>query len=1805
MFGRRRICQGSLAAFASIAVILPGLAVTGAAQAAPASAGSPSVATAKQRHVHGPRSLSPEWISHHLATDHAGPPSRFTTIQPRFTHGGWGPKTRIAQHGTTTAAPSNARTATSGSVQTTSSTTTATTTSTPTAPFTECPAVGADSSCGLLVEITDSGATVYGDPTQGPYDGVEDTLIGVVNDSSRTYGAMALTSSTNLFGFDGDGICAYGAGSCGPTGYEGPNTSFSDISPDYTSGVVNFPSGLAPGASTYFSLEESLSTSNVTPGSGQSPVTMYEAGQAPNPREAIRDCPAGDPVNCASGVFWETLSDLSIPGRGPNLDLQRTYSSLLAGTSGLFGHGWASDYGMHLSIDSTTGDVTVHQENGSTVTFTPNGTGFTAPSRVQATLTQNADGSYTLTDFHGGMRHVFSAAGQLTSISDRNGETTSLSYSNGALATVTDPAGRTFTFTTDASGRVTSVSDPAGRTVGYSYDAAGDLVQVTDATGGVWQYGYDANHQLTSMTDPRGGTTSNVYDTSGRVVSQTDPAGHTTTWAYSGDPTTTSGSTTTITDPRGTQTVQSYQQLHMVSRTRAAGTSQAATTTYSYDPFTLDVASVTDPAGNTATFAWDRRGNMTSSTDALGRTTTYTWTGLNEPASVTDPAGNSTTFGYDSAGNLTSMNRSIGNGATQVTTYGHGDAAHPGDLTSMVDPDGHTWTMGYDAAGDVTAITDPLGEVTSYGYDQIGRHTSTTPARGNATGADPATFTTQYRFDAHGDVTKIVDPAGGSTTFGYDADHNRTSVTDPNGNTTTTSYNADNQPTKITRADGTTLSFGYDADGNQTSQTDGAGHTTSYSYDLLNQLTSTQTPAGATTSYGYDAAGNPTNVLDPTGQTTTNSYDAAGELTKTAYSDGTTPTVTYTYTADGQRASMSDGTGTTSNSYDGLNRLTAQTNGAGQQVGYGYDPAGHLTALTYPDGHTVSRGYDAAGRLASLTDWNGHTTSFTRNADGETTATQLGNGVTNAYGYDATDQMTNMTVTGPAGGSLAALSYTRDPAQQVASADPTGLPGTNKTYSYTTLEQLAGVNTNTYGYDAGDNLTQLLDGTTLGYNRDGQVTSSTPAGGTPIAFTNNANGDRTTGIAPDQTKMTYAYDQADRLTAATGHGAGATTAAGLIAAGEYHSLAVDDTGTVWSWGDNTYGQLGDGTTTGHTSPVKVTGLTSATQVTAGLVSSAALNTDGTVQAWGNNTYGQLGDGTTTGRTSPVKVTGLTGITQIAAGNYHVLALRNDGTVAAWGLNNAGQLGDGTTSTATSPVTVKGLTNVVQVAAGGLPGYAGHSVALTADGSVWTWGYGKSGQLGQGSRTSNPTPTKVTGLPQIVQVAANGDDTYAVGKDGSLWAWGDNSYGQMGNPNAGHTQDSPIQVNLTGVTQVAAGGTHVLALTSDGTAWGWGNDNTGQLGDGGACGKTCDTPVKITGLTNATALGGGYVHSLAALSDGTMRAWGRNAEGELGDGTTTTRATPVTVNGLSGIQPGTKTTYTYNGNGLRATRTSGQTTQTFAWDLAAPVPLLLTDGTTDYLYDDQGLPVEQVNATGTGYYSHDQYGSTRVLTDNTGAVTATFSYTPYGALTGKTGTADTPLRWNGQYQDSDTDLYYLRARYYDPTTGEFLTRDPLAALTQMAYGYAANNPLNLADPLGLDWYNPFSWSGRTWATVGVVAGGIALAATGVGVAVDAGAIAGASAETIGTVAGYTALTSGGVATATDAVPCVESFGSSDGPDGAACTGAVLGAVSLGYGAPGVFAPNTPRLVRGVLDAHALLFGYAGWTVDAIEYGKPEC
>ena len=341
-----------------------------------------------------------------------------------------------------------------------------------------------------------------------------------------------------------------------------------------------------------------------------------------------------------------------------------------------------------------------------------------------------------------------------------------------------------------------------------------------------------------------------------------------------------------------------------------------------------------------------------------------------------------------------------------------------------------------------------------------------------------------------------------------------------------------------------------------------------------------------------------------------------------------------------------------------------------------------------------------------------------------------------------------------------------------------------------------------------------------------------------------------------------------------------------IASGYYHSISLGSNGTVWSWGNNDFGQLGIGSTENSNIPVQAAGLTDVIAVAGGVRNSVALKQDGTVWAWGRNVDAELGDGTTDSRNVAIQVPGLENVTDIAgAVGYHSLGLKADGTVWAWGRNVEGELGDGTTMKRTLPVQVDGLNGVTKIASGGY-----FSLALKSNGTVWAWGINENGELGDGTTVRRTTPVQVAGLTDVIAIAAGGSHSVALKSDGTVWTWGQGIYGQIGD---GWTakRTTPVQVaGLADIIAIAGGGYHSLALTSDGKVWSWGSNGEGQLGDGTM--TTRLTPVAVTSLSGVTGIAAGGFHSIALTNDGAVWGWGYNGYGQLSDRTTTTRLSPV-------------------------------------------------------------------------------------------------------------------------------------------------------------------------------------------------------------------------------------------------------------------------------------------------------------------------
>ncbi|ETR67449.1 MAG: hypothetical protein OMM_11588, partial [Candidatus Magnetoglobus multicellularis str. Araruama] len=307
--------------------------------------------------------------------------------------------------------------------------------------------------------------------------------------------------------------------------------------------------------------------------------------------------------------------------------------------------------------------------------------------------------------------------------------------------------------------------------------------------------------------------------------------------------------------------------------------------------------------------------------------------------------------------------------------------------------------------------------------------------------------------------------------------------------------------------------------------------------------------------------------------------------------------------------------------------------------------------------------------------------------------------------------------------------------------------------------------------------------------------------------------------------------------------------------------------------------------------------------------SIALSSNGTVWTWGSNVSGQLGDGTTTKRTTPVQVESLSGIIDVDAGRKFSVALDDTGLVHTWGDNSAGQVQPADNTDRHAPSTVPGITNVLAIAAGG-----DHVLALKHDGTVWAWGKNNMGQLGTGDMTTYSTPQQVLGeaesthLSSIIAIAAGYDHSLALSDDGKIWAWGSADNGRLGNNTSSSHSSRAVRVlnqdlsELSTVIAIDAGYAHSLALKSNGTIWTWGNGQNGELGDDMVTENSKAVQVKNTDnngfITNIVAIASSGEHNLAVTSNGDLVSWGHNTYGQIGDNTATNRTYPVAVYDLT-------------------------------------------------------------------------------------------------------------------------------------------------------------------------------------------------------------------------------------------------------------------------------------------------------------------
>jgi len=1194
--------------------------------------------------------------------------------------------------------------------------------------------------------------------------------------------------------------------------------------------------------------------------------------------------------------------------------------------------------------------------------------------------------------------------------------------------------------------------------VAYSYDGAGNLQTATEPDTGVWTFTYDATHRMLTVREPRhqalGGSApvvENHYDANGRVDWQEDRLDRRTTfgWATEGQ--------TTVTDPKSNITVYEHVGGICTGLIRDPGINQSRWA-YEIDYATLGRTKTTDPTGVTTTATFNPGGLPATVTTPKG-TTAYTYTPELVPLTIQDASGVTTTYTYDpGTDRLRTVSRPIPTfGGTWTSSLAYTDPANPGLPTSITDERGKVVTLAYAANGDVSSVTQPAPglEKTTVAYNSLGWPLSTVSPEGNKPGGTPANFTTSYRYDRLGAVAALTDPLGAVTEFDHDLSGNLTATRDAvatGTEETTYTWDATQQLTVITRPGGSTLKTSYWPDGTVKTQTDASNVDTSYAYDTQGRLTSITDPKARVTTLGYYADGLLAWKQQPNGNCTATTkvkcvsyeYFESGEPKKVDYTDPATSDTTFTYDALGHRASMVDGGGTSTWTWDSIGRLRTVTDPVSGTIGYGYlDNGRSATSITYATGKVVNRTFDASGRLATQTGWTGGTTSFgyDANSDATTTNTSATTGVEDTYGYDRADRVTAFTLR-KAAATTGSLAYTRDPEGMVSATSGSALPGVPDSASYNGLDYLTSDAAGSYTYDTADNLTGFPNGRLQKFNTAGELcyqaatntaacgAAPTDAGNNATTYTYDERGNRATEVDHAGFGKQLTYDQADRLTSVE---AGTVSIAPLD---QMDGQAVPEdydadgkTDVLW---------YKPGATTSDYVSWGAPRSTFGKQATALQVSGTYVPASGDFDGDGNGDIlwyapGAGADtlwfwfGRTDGRYDSVS-TNISGTYVPVVGDFDADGrddifwyLAGTGTDSIWW--GSSTVDEGASFAITNPV----------VNGSGYKPFAGDFNGNGTDDIFWYGPNTISDSIWYFSSTRGSYSIAAKTVGSDYDPFAGDFD--GDGKDDAMW----------------YAQSSADYIWWGQATDSSFGGANQKAVSLDGYRAPFSGDFDGD-------GKDDLFPYR-------------------PASAQTMW-WGASR---------TNFGTDAADIGLPAA--GATSTYTYSGDGLRRKKTTADgTVTTFAWDRSTALPLLLAEtidapGTTNdrtvrYIYGPDGQVTADITTPTSGgetlrWYHHDQLGSTRALTNSTGDTIATYAYTSYGQLSASTGTSTTPIGWTGEYKDSETGYVYLRARYYDPATAQFLTRDPLSAVTREPYGYTGNNPINRTDPTGLCSLNPFA------------------------------------------------------------------------------------------------------------------------------------
>jgi RHS repeat-associated protein/uncharacterized repeat protein (TIGR01451 family) len=1119
--------------------------------------------------------------------------------------------------------------------------------------------------------------------------------------------------------------------------------------------------------------------------------------------------------------------------------------------------------------------------------------------------------------------------------------------------------------------------------------------------------GNTLNVDSTGVHASNGQSITYTRDSLGRITQITGPAGQTLTYAYSA-----AGDLSTFTDPDGRVIDYTYDGNHNILS--IAGNGLPPQSTLQYDS-TGRLVSVTDGSGNVTQISNNVGAQQQTVTDPLGkRTTISTLDDRGDVIQVDDIADGKdlvTTSTYDSVGRQTSTTDPSGD--TFKATY---DAS--GDLLSYTDANGRSLAITYATNGSPLTGTSPTGAVTTFAYDTTGNLTSMTDALGHSA---------SFHYDGAGHELSDTNFVGGVTSYTYDGSGRQTTRTDPLGRVTSYAYDGSNNVTAVTDGLGNKVQATYDNDGHLTSVTDALGHVTSWTYDGLGRTVSKTDALGQKTAYTYDAAGRLASVTDPAGHVTSNGYDADGNVT--SVTDATGAVTHSAYDGHGRLTSQTDALGhTTTYAYDSAGRLVSRTLPTGGTFTYAYDGDGHRLSQTDPHGNTTTYAYDPGGRLLKQTDPNGGVHTFTYDAAGNLSASTDALGHTTSYGYDNAGNL-------------------------ISSTDPLG---DVTQHAYDTAGQLtqdvdATGRATTYGYDAAGQLSTVTDNaghvTTLHYDAAGRPTGATlPSGIASTATFDNA--DRITGVTDALGHTTaYAYDAAGNRTSVT-DALGHTTAYAYDAVGRQTSI-TDPLGGKATFAYDAAGHLTSSTDPdGHVT-------TQTYDALGDLLSRTDPSGHSTTSTYDNT--GRLA--TRTNARGDVAAYGYDAMS-------HLVSVQHPGGTDTFAYDLAGRntsFGSAVGTTALSYDNADRLTSAASPQ--GTVGYAydaaGRRTSLSLPGGhSATYAYDAAGLLASLTDSSNAVTTLTRD--------ADGRITGIARPNGVSTAYTYDGAGRM-----------------TGIKDTASGG---AVLAQFGYTLDANGNRTAETSTAGTTSYTLDAAQRLTGVTYPDGTSAAYTYDAAGnrLSQTTpsgTTAYTYNAAGQL----TSAGATSYTYDAdgnvvaaggntyaydwnnelVSASVGGTASTYAYDATGLRVSA-GGGVSGSYLYDRTSGIPQLVGDGTNAYLRSDTGELLSQQSGTTTTYPLTDALGSVRATTDAAGTVIGSTDYSAFGTPRVTSGIQG-PIGFAGQQTDS-TGLQYLLARYYDPSSGRFLSQDSLlqgGPGTQglNRYAYAGNNPANVTDPTG--------------------------------------------------------------------------------------------------------------------------------------------